>query len=232
MFRIAICDGEATSLTLLRALTEKIMLEEEQDFSITTYRDSDVLLHEIRNGMFYHILLADVKNRSQGGFSVAEELHRQNAPTAVVFLAWNGKYAMDAFRMEITRYLCKPVSMGSLREALVSAYKRTILRTRLPVTVSGRRWYIPYRDIYYVEADEAHSVIHLRNGEIAAEEGMGQIGEILPESRFVASSAYHLVNLRHIGMVGRGKVTMTNGDELLLARSRQQKVLDMFLSFS
>lgn len=232
MFRIAICDGEATSLTLLRVLTEKIMLEEEQDYSITTYKDGDELLREIRNGTFYHILLADVKNRSQGGFSVAEELHRQNAPTAVVFLAGNGKYAMDAFRMEIMRYLCKPVSMGSLREALVSAYKRTIFGTRLPITVSGRRWYIPYRDIYYVEENETHSVIHLRRREIAVDECLERIGEILPENRFVASSAYHLVNLGHIGMVGRGKLTMTNGDELLLARSRQQKVLDMFLSFS
>lgn len=234
MYRVAICDGEPTSLTLLRALTEKILSEEEVEFEIIPFKDADELLARVKDGEFYHILLADVKNRSQGGFVVAEELYRQQAPTAIIFLVGHSRYTVDAYRMEVMRYLLKPVSMVSLREALVSAVGRANRENHLAVTVSGRRMYIPVRDIYYIQQGEGATVIRLLTSTVTVREPVEELANELDgigPGQFVFCNQNQLVQIHHIDTVARGKVIMTNRDELVLTRSRQQKVQDMFLSF-
>ena len=58
MFRVAICDDEATSLQIIEALTEQILEEAEIEYEIATFEDMLVMTKELSSGRDeYHLLL-------------------------------------------------------------------------------------------------------------------------------------------------------------------------------
>ena len=75
MYRIVICDDEATSLQINEILTEQILDEEGIEYSIVTFDDMKVMTETLSaEKEEYDVLLCDILAVGMNGIEAAKEL--------------------------------------------------------------------------------------------------------------------------------------------------------------
>ncbi len=127
------------------------------------------------------VVLLDVAMPGLDGLHLADELHHQPQPPAVVFVTAHGEHALRAFELEATDYLTKPVRRERLQAALLRVAQR--LRPRaangdavpmLVVSDRGRVLRIPATEVLYLKAELKYVTLRTADGELGARRGAGR----------------------------------------------------------
>jgi CheY-like chemotaxis protein len=79
--------------------------------------------------------------------------------------------------------------------------------------------------IYYVEGDDAQSVIYTFDGEISLEKSIDEIQDLLPAELFVKVSERHLVNIQKIFLVKFPEVIVADRMSVLIADADKEHAL-------
>ena len=88
----------------------------------------------------------------------------------------------------------------------------------------NEEYFIPARDIYYVES-EGHTLrYHTKNGIIVSSGTMKSAEEMLGKSHFSRGNKGYLINLEHVEGV-KDKCAQINGEHLLLSRQGMKKFM-------
>ena len=74
-------------------------------------------------------------------------------------------------------------------------------------------------DIYYLEADNKHCYIHLKNSSLYCNKTMAQVFKVLPKSHFLKTNRAFIVNLNHISRYNNDIITLKNGKTLHPSRN-------------
>jgi two-component system response regulator AlgR len=108
------------------------------------------------------VLLLDIRMPGRSGLQLADALRRRDHPPAVVFVTAHAGHALDAFELEATDYLTKPVRRERLQAALQRVAQRRA--TTLPaasapaapvlvVSDRGRVLRVPLAELLYLKAE-------------------------------------------------------------------------------
>ena len=75
MFKVAICDDEATALQLNTLLTENILKEEKVPYELTSFSDIQEMADALmKPGQPYDLLITDILASGINGIEAAERL--------------------------------------------------------------------------------------------------------------------------------------------------------------
>jgi two-component system, LytTR family, response regulator AlgR len=108
------------------------------------------------------VLLLDIRMPGRSGLQLADAVRRRPTPPAVVFVTAHASHALDAFELEVTDYLTKPVRRERLQAALQRvAWRRAAAlppgaSTAAPVLVvsdRGRVLRVPLAELLYLKAE-------------------------------------------------------------------------------
>lgn len=156
--------------------------------------------------------------------------------TQVVFVTGHEEYAIQALRLHAADYLLKPVEPEALSKAVKRAAEALMSNAirrpeeeltrknylRIPQQEGFRMVYVP--DIVRVEADNAYSTLHLRDGySMIVSKGIREFDQWLPGDEFVRVHRSHLVNLHYLhsfSVLDGGLVVLKNGAEIPVSRRR------------
>ena len=153
MFRVAICDDEATSLKLNTILTEKILNEEGIVHEIKTFEDMESMINAVtKPNSPFDVLLSDILATGMNGIEAAEKLRELGDRLDIIFISTTAEYALEGYRVQALRYLQKPVDIEKLREALLQSYRKQAHKGGLSVTSEGKVYNINFKDILYIES--------------------------------------------------------------------------------
>lgn len=215
MFRVAICDDEATSLVLHKSLTEKILREEHVEYEIDTFESMNELLDVmVKTGAkkSYDVLLSDILTNEINGIDAAKRIRLLGDNIDIIFISSTAEFALDGYQVQALRYLQKPVDIEKLREAiLLSAQKRDI-KDGLRLVVDSREMTFKYDDIYYVESCGRDVEICLEGDRYLTHEKISDMEKILPQDIFFRCHRSYIVNISKIEHLERYDITMKNGD--------------------
>lgn len=216
MFKIAICDDEATSLKLNYVLTEKILTEEGIEFEISTFEDMREMTQALsKQKTGYDVLLSDILTTDMNGIEAAELLRSLGEKLDIIFISTTAEYALDGYRVQALRYLQKPVDIEKLKEALLISYKkRATTKESMSVTSEGKIYNINYKQIVYIESDARDIRIVLKDRVLLVHMKISDMEKMLPEDRFFRCHRSYIINLGEMENLERYQTTMKNQDVL------------------
>ncbi|MEH6790105.1 LytR/AlgR family response regulator transcription factor [Parasphingorhabdus sp.] len=140
------------------------------------------------------ILLLDVDMPDLSGLKVAEICQELKPPPQIIFTTAHSTYAVQAFRLEATDYLLKPVKETLLREAVERAIgKLGNARNNPDPAVPSRLWVqdgdgavqLLVSDIEWVEAERDYMRLYLHHRSYLVHQSMRSLEGLLPADLFV-----------------------------------------------
>lgn len=233
MFRIVICDDEATSLKLNLELTKRIMEKEQIEYEIDTFSDMEHMIDAVcgknKGEKSYDLLLSDILTTGLNGIEAAKKLRSLGKNMDIVFISTTAEYALDGYSVKALRYLKKPVDQEELRLVILESYQNYLKNGFLVVNTLERVYRIRYRDIYYLESSGRDLVIHLKNEELTTRMKLSDVEKTLTGPSFIRCHRSYIVNLMRTVSIERYQITLSNGDVVPVSQAQYSFVKTRFL---
>lgn len=165
----------------------------------------------------------------------------------IIFITAYNDFALKAFEFSALHYLLKPINYIELQDAVQRYLKIrpiTNLQSRLDILNSSLKSHfdkislpsndgliiVEIQDIVRFEAAGNYSTVFLSQGDsIVVTKTLNQFEEILTGLLFVRVHNTHLINLRYVKKYQRGQggvVTMNNGTQITVSRTRKNEFLE------
>ncbi len=237
MYLVAICDDEAAELDK----TEQMLKDYERkfsqvDFSIERFESADELIYAVRERDYApDLILMDIYMPEKMGIDAAKELRKMGNKSRVIFLTTSREHALDAFGVDASQYLVKPVS-GKVLFPVIDKLLADIgeMRRRyLLLRIEGRIQRIAVDDIAYCEAQGKIQRLYLTNGmqcvlRITITEIYGMLSRY---ENFVRVGIAYVVNLDHVDSLNAQELQMDNGKKIYLPRGSYQPLREKYFGY-
>lgn len=210
--RVLIVDDEGHAREDLSDLLTELARVDTIDV-VADANDALLQLQEHR----YEALFLDIRMPGLDGLQLASVLRRFAEPPSIVFVSAYEDHAVDAFSLEATDYLLKPVSSDRL--ALTLDRIEGVSSNRVPeevkprpdgeeeqlpfvgVEVGDRTVLIERAEIRYVEAEGDYVRLHATADSYLVRRSLSSIAEAWERFGFVRIHRSYVVNLRHVDQI-------------------------------
>ncbi len=194
------------------------------------------------------LIFLDIFMPGMSGFDLLDNLGNTNA--AIIFITSFNGYAIRAIKYSALDYLLKPVKSEELRAAINRLNEKTerqFLNTRISnlrhnllaendasmQLVLGSKQgehRFSLNDIIRCEADSNYTLIHLKaNKKFLASKTLGEIEDMLSESRFLRVHKSHLVNPEFIDHITTSNELVLNEESRIPISRRRASEVKNFL---
>lgn len=232
MFRIAVCDDEATSLMLLTALVKKICEEEQIAYELVAFSDMKDMISALSNTIPpYNLLITDIMTDSVTGIDAAKQLRKYSERLDIVFVSSTAAYALEGYTVQALRYLQKPVQLEDLRDAVLQSFRKQNRIEELLVSVDGVPTKFPYKDLLYIESDTRNAIIVTKDRSVPLKKKISDIEKILPEQHFFRCHRTHIVNLDEVERIERYEATLKNGMKIPISQPQYNEMKKRFYKY-
>ncbi len=227
VLRIAVCDDEKETANRHARMAEACLRECKSVGEVSTYTRSENLLYDItEDGMHYDLLLLDIEMPGINGMELAEKVRLFLPRVKMIFITSHIEYAVDAFELNIFRYVPK----GELTKRLPAAIKDAVELLGLEegsfytIQTNSRLERIPCREICYIERDGKNARIVTFRGASRVRKSLQQVFEELAAEEFLYIDRGCIVNLIHILQIKDGMAVLENEITLPISRSHLKQV--------
>ena len=240
MIKIAICDDEKN----IRSYLTSLIREQNTECEITEYASADEYLS---SGMEHDLLFLDIELKSSAsgmdGMGMARQIRgmEQIKQPVIIFVTGYEKYVYDAFDVDASGYLVKPVNEQRFAEVFNRAQDKILSESEqkkktLLIQYAGANKAIPLENIYYMESQKHKIVLYTKDREQASLrrlEYYAKIGELEEElqGQFCRIHKVYLVNLTYVDEYSRTEIILTNGDKLPLSKYKYEDFVKAYLRF-
>lgn len=140
-----------------------------------------------------NILFLDVQMPGPNGLVLAQTVRSMSKPPAVVFVTAHAMYAANAFELEATDYLTKPVRLERLQQTLAKIRRIRALEglgdatVHLPALVirdRGRAERVPLHQIIYFKAEQKYVTVRTASRTYIYDNSLSELENRFP-SQFV-----------------------------------------------
>ncbi len=182
------------------------------------------------------IYFLDIGLPGINGMEAAQIIRQTDEVTPIVFVTDLAQYAVRGYSVNALDFMVKPVSYQDfalrMGRALRVMARNDGARVTLP-TATGLR-VVAQRDVIFVEIIKHDLYWHVA-GEaepLRMRGSLKAVEEELPAARFCRIAAGYIVNMAHITRVTGAAVTMSDGTELAISRSRKAEAMTAFSRFA
>ena len=195
------------------------------------------------------IVFLDIAIGKDTGFDLLEKLSPFNFQ--LIFVTGYSEFALKAFQVNAVDYLLKPIEPDSLVNAIEKAKKlmdSEILENNFANLFHSlknkvfKRISIPSRNdgisilniakIIYVQGSGPYSTFFTEEGQkVMASNNLGHYQSLLPENDFYRTHQSYLVNIKCIRRIitNDGMIELANGEQIPIARSRRDGLMEKLL---
>lgn len=227
MIRLAICDDDAQAVAAHRTLTEQALADGGYGGTVETYTNSESLLADIcEDGRVFDLILLDIEMPGLDGMALVEKIAPCLPQVRVIFITSHREYAIDAYALNIFRYVPKDELAQRLPQAILDAAQLIALEEGKSYTIqtAHRLEKLALRDILYI-AREGKNVCFLTTQGAALERtSLAAVLERLDDPAFVMIDRGMIVNLVHVLAVKEGFAELDNGQRLPISRGHLAEV--------
>jgi DNA-binding LytR/AlgR family response regulator len=201
VIRALLVDDEAPARSELRYL-----LAVHPEVEVVGEAASAAEALKLASAVSYDVVFLDVEMPGLSGLEAARLVRGRPGRPQLVFVTAHEQYAVEAFAVEATDYLLKPVEPERLAQVV-----RRLSRTRprpaapvekIPVVSGGQTVLLDWDEVHYVRADGDYSRVHTYERSYLCTQSLRQLESTLPP-RFARIHRSHLVNLAKVAAVTR-----------------------------
>lgn len=239
----ALCDDETEELNK----TEKILNAYEKkhpqtDFIIECFESADELLYRMEDRNYApDLIFMDIFMPGPGGISesmgmtAAKKLRNMGSRARLFFLTTSREYALEAFDVNASQYLLKPITQEKMFDVLDTFLESEEEEKKkyILLKVEGRFVKVAVNDIVYCEAQGKIQYIHLaEGGEYLQRMTMTELGAILSDyGEFVRVGSAFIVNLEYVDSMNARDVCLAGGKKIYLPRGAYKGLRERYFSY-
>lgn len=242
-YQIALCDDETAELNK----TEKILSVYEKehpelDFMVECFESAGELLYMIEERNYApDLIFMDIFMPGQEGASdclgmkAAKKLRDMGNKAKLVFLTTSKEYALEAFDVDASQYLLKPVVEDKIIAVLdrFSVEAEEERKRYILLRIEGRIARVPVKDIVYCEAQGKTQCMHLADGgEYLLRMTMTELYEMLSDyQEFVRIGVAFIVNMEYIASLNAQDICLTAGEKIYLPRGAYRDLKELYFRY-
>lgn len=242
-YLIALCDDETAELNktekLLSVYEEK---HPELDLMIECFESAGELLYRIEERNYApDLIFMDIFMPGQEGTSdclgleAAKKLRDMGNKAKLIFLTTSKEYALEAFDVDASQYLLKPVAEDKITAVLdrFSAETEEARKKYILLRIEGRIVRVSVKDIVYCEAQGKTQCIHFADGgAYLLRMTMTELYEMLSDyQEFVRIGVAFIVNMEYIASINAQDICLTAGERIYLPRGAYRNLRELYLQY-
>lgn len=232
MYRVVICDDEATSLQINQILTEQVLDEAGIEYEIATFDDMRKMTAALSDEKAeYDVLLCDILAVGMNGIEAAKELRRLGEKLPIIFISSTAEFALEGYSVNALRYLQKPIDIEKLREALMEAHQNSEDGEALKFQVADRFYKISFSDIEYLESCGRDTDIVTKDERISVHMKFSDMEKKLPADMFLRCHRSYIINLAQVKDLARYRFLTKNGVEIPVSQLQYNETKRRFVKF-
>lgn len=242
VYLIAICDDEQIELNKTAKMLGDYKTKRfsgshtGSDFMVECFINAKQLLSRIKEDDYSpDLILMDIYMQGMTGIEAARTLREMENKSKIVFLTSSREHALDAFRVNATQYLTKPVSEEALYMLLDSLLTQNAYEQRKYVVLQADKKIcrVAVQDIVYCEAQKKNQNIYLADGtQLRLHMSMAGLEELLSGfSEIVRAGNSYIINLRHIESLNGQELRMDTDRTLYVPRASYQSLRAQYFNY-
>lgn len=186
------------------------------------------------------LIFSDIEMPGGNGFSLLEAL--ESVKAKIVLVTAHANYMKKAFKFNVFDYLVKPIDIEEFQNTIERVRKSIESEvpseqveidsesTKMALPTSTGRLYIDYSEIVQISAQGSYSDVKLQSGKlILVSKNLKYFESAMNKRTFMRIHRSCIVNLtfiREFSKSERGKVILTNNDELPVSNENKEELLE------
>ncbi len=228
--RIAICDGSTEDIKKLKIALYSYSNLQRMDFLVDCYDSGEEL---IQSSERYRLIFLEYHLPGIDGFQTAKELRKKFLDSSIVFLCSSlSDFIWRVFEVNPYRFIQKPWDQTDLFSTLNAFFKRPDIRRPLWIKSGDDTVCTDTGDILYLEADNKHCLIGLKDRKIRCGKTMAAVYELLPKHYFGKINRAYIVNFTCIRSYNKERVQLKNGEDLHITRTYYRSFQGKYRAFA
>ncbi len=227
MLYIAICEDEASQLAAIRDKVQIYLKENNILAELEAYGRSDLLKYDLQEGKYFDIILSDIEMPDTDGMKLAKEIRGCLPDAILIFVTAYLKYAIDAYELEVFRYIPKSCLDEKLPGALEIAIKRVQSQADKSylIQTAARIEKILLKQIVYIQKDGKNAMIICTDGSVkSVRKSLSDVHKELNSKDFVFVERGSIVNIAQIKSIQKEAVLLSNGVRIHASRPRLEEI--------
>lgn len=226
--RIALCDDELASIHMLQELIQAFCRNRKLELTMDLFSSGEDFL---ASAYEYDIVFMDVFLTGLSGIEAVRQSDHSRY-RQIVFTTISREYAIDAFGLNATHYLLKPLTAESVAEAMERCLTRLGQGAKkvLSIKTSQGVVVIPMERIILIEVFNKLCIVRTRKGEFRTYTSLDALSEQLDAS-FLRIQRSYTINMKFVETFLFDRVIMQNGMEIMLSRNNRAELKEQYQRF-
>lgn len=199
----------------------------------TVFSSGEAFLEEYRPGR-YDLVFMDIYMDGITGVEAVRRVREADGEVPIVFVTSSLEFALEGYRLNVAKYLEKPVSQEAVDESLALAKERRERRSRLAVVLGEKEYRLPLRRLICAEQKGHYLLLSFEGGK--TEQIKGRLDELAPQLAglpFFRCHKSYLANLAYVTAVDKELLLlrMREGHDAYIRREDLKKAKDTWESY-
>lgn len=226
--RIAICEKDQTYAKTIKDYIYRYAEVNRLDIVVDCYSYGEALLC---SKIHYNLIFIGYELVDKKGLELAIEIRSFDTISSIVFISKNVDIIFETFKVNAYRFLVPPLKENELCSLLDDFFNKFGNDYPLWIRNSTETYCLNSEEIYYIEADNKHCIVHLKREALQCNKTMAKVSDVLPKSRFIKINRAYIVNMYHITKYNNENIFLRNGDILHISRNYLQNFKENYLFF-
>lgn len=234
--KIVVCDDVLEELEeTIQLLKEYEQLHNELRIELISFCDSKLAEKYLHKNLDTDLVILDICMPTLSGIELAQSMRAVGSQCHIVFLSESQEYAFEAFAVNATQYILKPIKrvrFFGVLDLIVSSQNHT--RGTYLILKSEQRYYkVNKRSIVFVKCDKNYQFCNLKDGSILKVRMTSQqLYELLDdETLFSKCGASYIINWEYVIMVSKNNIEFVGDRSVSIPRRIYPLMKEIYLKY-
>lgn len=235
---IAVCDDSVIELELTKVLlNEYETTHPGKTIHVDFFEDGTKLLSAMDSETEYDIYLLDIIMPHMNGIDVGKQLRSQNHKGSIIYLSGTKDFALDAFDVQATNYLLKPIQKDKLFSILDTIFEQS--SSHAASTISVRTgdgiFMVPLQKLMSAELSNRCVVYTLSDGSTMTSTSLRhsfkkEMEPLLQNANLIQCAASFAINLKYVTAIENNHLVLVNKRAIPISRKLYTSIKKQWLS--
>lgn len=232
--KIALCDDDAKALPVIAGAAESAFQEKGIYTDIQRFTSGKALLQAMEQTRF-QIILLDIEMPGMDGIAVGKKVRAQGNDTQIVYVSEAESRVFESFLVQPLGFVRKSNFLNDIA-AVVELYVKTCSQDErgdyIEFQTRSGLLSLKSRQICYIEGSRNYQLLYLEGQKEPTEVKMTmeKLEAATQAHSFIRIHKGYLVNYRCIQRISAATVTLLDGTQLPIGRSKAAEVKSKYLS--
>ncbi len=222
--RIAICEDNAAECAEITEYIRGYCARNTYACDMETFETGEALLAAWEQED-YGTAFLDIYLPGLSGVEAARRIREFSPECPIVFITASEEHALECYGLSAQGYVVKPIQAEAVEKALAACRATFEKHSRgILVTVAGQPVNIALPKVSFIEAHHNEIFFHMESGVLKVRMPLDEAERRLNGAPFLRCHKSYLVNMNHVGGIGREELTMKDGQRVPIRKNGSREV--------